>query len=428
MFDTLKDLFLHNQLFTGGFLLMISGAAMALCRKLPLQIWSLVKRRFILKVEVLNNDQVFQWLKIWLDAQPYSKKARALSVSSAESDSSRTSPVPVSQSPESKRPRPKLIFTPAPGVHFFFYKNRFIWLERTRSEATDKEGWTSYRESFQIRVFGRSQDVVRSLIIEAMELALPPEDLRVSIFANAGDYWRQVALKQPRNIDSVILPCDTLDGLLSDVNRFTSSELYYTDLGIPYRRGYLLYGVPGSGKTSSIVALAGALRMNLYILNLADRWMTDDILNRLLADTSERSILLLEDVDAVFTARQSTDPRAAGISFSGLLNALDGAASREGRILFMTTNHAEKLDPALIRPGRADVHIEFSYATQEQIIKFFIRFFPDSSRNQAEQYAYSYTHRDVAMAEIQQHLLENRDSLESALASAAPKYLSAVAD
>jgi len=129
------------------------------------------------------------------------------------------------------------------------------------------------------------------------------------------------------------------------------------DKGVPYRRGYLLYGPPGTGKTSFTQAIAGELKLNICYLNLSNGNMDDDGLNRALNNAPSQSIILLEDIDGIFVARESVNQgREGGVSFSGLLNALDGVRSQEGRILFMTTNHREKLDPALMRPGRADFH------------------------------------------------------------------------
>lgn len=76
--------------------------------------------------------------------------------------------------------------------------------------------------------------------------------------------------------------------------------------GIPYRRGYLLHGPPGSGKTSFIQALAGSLNYNICLLNLAERGLTDDKLNHLLGLVPDRSIILLEDVDSAFNRRVQT--------------------------------------------------------------------------------------------------------------------------
>lgn len=83
-----------------------------------------------------------------------------------------------------------------------------------------------------------------------------------------------------------------------------------------------------------------------------------------MGDAPANSILLLEDVDSMFLQREETS-RQRGISFSGFLNALDGVRSQEGQILFMTTNHREKLDDALLRPGRADVQVKLDYASEK---------------------------------------------------------------
>lgn len=152
--------------------------------------------------------------------------------------------------------------------------------------------------------------------------------------------------------------------LCDDIQKFQNSEEWYQKRGIPYRRGYLLYGPPGTGKTSFTLAVAGALKLNICYLNLSSGRLDDDDLNDVLSSAPDNSIILLEDIDAIFVQRESvTQGHQRGVSFSGLLNALDGVRSQEGSILFMTTNHREKLDPALLRPGRCDVHVELCNAT-----------------------------------------------------------------
>lgn len=122
----------------------------------------------------------------------------------------------------------------------------------------------------------------------------------------------------------------------------------------------MLYGPPGTGKTSFTQAIAGALKLNICYLNLSGDRLCDDGLNRALNDAPAQSIILLEDIDGIFIKREYVDRNGITrsrrrVTFSGLLNALDGIRSQEGRILFMTTNHREKLDPALLRPGRCDM-------------------------------------------------------------------------
>jgi chaperone BCS1 len=120
-------------------------------------------------------------------------------------------------------------------------------------------------------------------------------------------------------------------------------------------------------------------------LNLSNGEIDDDQLNRLLSDAPERSIILLEDIDAMFVARDSMQRRK--LSFSGFLNALDGVRSQEGQVLFMTTNHKERLDAALLRPGRADVQVKLNYASEKQMKGLYLRFFPDAGDTKAQEFA-----------------------------------------
>eukprot|EP00461_Guttulinopsis_vulgaris_P004644 UN04646 len=112
---------------------------------------------------------------------------------------------------------------------------------------------------------------------------------------------------------------------------------------------------------------------SICVLSLNDRGLSDDRLLHLMTDIPPRSIVLLEDIDAVFNQRESS----YSVTFSGLLNALDGVTSIDERIVFMTTNHLEKLDPALIRPGRVDAKIFIGDSTPYQQKKMFKTFFPD---------------------------------------------------
>ena len=115
-------------------------------------------------------------------------------------------------------------------------------------------------------------------------------------------------------------------------------------------------------------------------MNLADPNLTDDRLNYLMNNLPERSIMLLEDIDAAFVKRNKNEEGYVnGVTFSGLLNALDGVASSEEIITFMTTNHPEKLDPAVMRPGRIDYIALVGNATEYQIRQMFLRFYPEET-------------------------------------------------
>jgi chaperone BCS1 len=143
--------------------------------------------------------------------------------------------------------------------------------------------------------------------------------------------------------------------------------------------------------------------------------LTDDAIAEYLRDAPQNSVIVLEDVDAIFverTASKDGDSKKGGsttVSFSGLLNALDGVASQEGRLLFMTTNHIEKLDPALIRPGRCDVQLQLKLASKNQMERMFLRFYPGETEL-AKAFAASLPANELSMAALQGYFLKCSDS------------------
>jgi hypothetical protein len=184
--------------------------------------------------------------------------------------------------------------------------------------------------------------------------------------ARWGD-WRVLRDLPPRSLDSVILPAGHLDGITADLRQFLASETRYATYGIPWTRGYLFHGPPGTGKTSTARALSASLGLDVYFLSLSDL-DNDAALNQLIGQVPPRAVLLLEDVDVAHAATDRDDTRK-GVTLSGVLNALDGVVTPHGLIKVLTTNDRTQLDPALIRPGRADYEIEMTYLVPEQMTR-----------------------------------------------------------
>ncbi|KAG9459250.1 hypothetical protein H6P81_003758 [Aristolochia fimbriata] len=185
----------------------------------------------------------------------------------------------------------------------------------------------------------------------------------------SADAWSSVNLKHAATIDKVAMEPDLKSSLVADLDRFLSRKDYYLKVGKAWKRGYLLYGPPGTGKSTLIAAIAKYVNFNIYELQLSN-FTTDFELRGLLLSITNRSILIIEDIDCV----KCTSDRRAGyggrtvdssVSLSALLNLIDGLWSCMGeeRIIIFTTNHKENLDPALLRPGRMDMHIRMSYCT-----------------------------------------------------------------
>mmetsp|Transcript_22674 Transcript_22674/g.37922 ORF Transcript_22674/g.37922 Transcript_22674/m.37922 type:complete len:959 (+) Transcript_22674:1747-4623(+) len=310
---------------------------------------------------------------------------------------------------------PELDMRPTRNVLTTFrYKGRRIYLVRSKGQTitTGYDRRPLTMETIVLSCWGRDNKILRDLLKDAMLEKIEQSSGELNIFVLSNGWmggWERAMSKPPREKSTVVLDSSISDELLHDARTFLTSRKWYSDRGIPYRRGYLLYGPPGCGKTSFVQVVAGELKQDMCMLSLSDQSLDDSRLAANLREAPLNSIILLEDVDAVFVSREVQKNSKATVTFSGLLNAIDGVASQEGRMLFMTTNHIEKLDPALIRPGRCDVRVELKKASSMQMKQLFLRFFPEDYKH-AEQFAMKLPKFELSMAQLQGHLLENRSN------------------
>ena len=161
------------------------------------------------------------------------------------------------------------------------------------------------------------------------------------------------------------------------------------------------------------------MKLNICYLNLSGDTLCDDGLNRALNDAPQQSIILLEDIDGIFVEREDVNRnqnrrRRRRVTFAGLLNALDGVRSQEGRIIFMTTNHREKLDPALLRPGRCDMQVLLNNASSLQMKNLFNKFYPNNEK-EAIEFSQRLPEHKLSMAKLQGHFLKYRDTPQKTL-------------
>ena len=387
MFQTVMDqvwnaLFGQGNAFLQGGLILGALASVGYWLKsLPAKLWSLFLFHCTVIVDVLSTDEAYQWLLLWLDQQAYTKKARRVSLRNVTA----------------KNGDMKSLLVPAKGHHWFMYKGLPVWLQRRKDdEGAAPSGQQSLsdalapKERLSIRTIGRKRERLSLIIDEAKHLyeAVTTDKLRVKT-RRWGEWASTVRRKRP--LDSVFMPPQGKH-LLKDMRRFMQTEEWYRKMCIPYRRRYLLMGPPGTGKTSTAEALASELDIPVYIINLAN--MSDSGLEEAIAQISCESafMLLLEDVDTVISKRAEAAPEDdtpqpattvnSKLSLGTLLNVLDGMQAADNILLVMTTNHPDRLDTALKRKGRADVHVEFCYATEEQISAALNKFLPNATPEQ----------------------------------------------
>ncbi|CAL5083254.1 unnamed protein product [Urochloa decumbens] len=199
----------------------------------------------------------------------------------------------------------------------------------------------------------------------------------IEIFMNMGSSWNGITRHHPATFDTLAMDPALKDGIIADLDRFLKRREYYRRIGKTWKRGYLLYGPSGTGKSSLAAAMANYLHFNLYDLDLSEVH-TNSMLQRLLFGMDNRSILVIEDIDCCFSAASreenpddagpdSSSDSGKGITLSGLLNFIDGLWSTcgEQRIIVFTTTCKDRLDPALLRPGCMDMHIYMGYCCWE---------------------------------------------------------------
>ncbi|ORX39974.1 P-loop containing nucleoside triphosphate hydrolase protein [Kockovaella imperatae] len=292
-----------------------------------------------------------------------------------------------------------------------------IWINRHSGKFARSS--LHNKDHFRIRTYAFQNNALRAFLVAAHDALHAKQEKEIHIFhpKRINPNWQLPVSRPHRPWSSVLLPGNIKEHMLKDMKAFFSDKemKWYGARGIPHRRGYLFHGSPGAGKTTLTTALASKLSLDIYAINPGQRGMDDAKLNKLLRDCAPRSIILIEDIDCVFGRDGVKDrlmvedeegnvvppldsirgdqqgqssahltPMLGGshdlapstVSLAGLLNAIDGVSSQEGCILIASTNHLERLDPALSRAGRFDVKVSFANAMPTQARALFQHFYP----------------------------------------------------
>lgn len=338
----------------------LTGGALFTLRQAPATVWAWLQHLLTVTLVIEPREEAFAFVTQWLSNRPAVNRARQIMIVEGY---------------DYKEQRWRWRMTLGRGLHLLSYGGAWIFVYRDVKETGDIGsliGAATTQRLFLISL-GRSQVALRRLIDEAKAEYFG--DGLVKIFIYDGG-WLCVDRRPPRPLETVFLPAEQKRRIIDDLRAFTEARDLYRRRGAPWRRGYLLCGPPGTGKTTIIFAAAGALGRPIYAISL-DSIKSDNELITAINSVVGDAIVVIEDIDAARMTRNREDLRAAedkaaaaglgglakpetqsGVTLSGLLNAIDGLAAREGRILFATTNHPERLDPALLRPGRFDLRQE----------------------------------------------------------------------
>ncbi|KAL6576114.1 hypothetical protein OROHE_000585 [Orobanche hederae] len=257
------------------------------------------------------------------------------------------------------------------------------------------------KRSFRLTFHKRHREIVTTkylMYVLSEGQAITVKERRRKLYTNnkndggyRGSLWSHVLFHHPATFDALAMDPEKKEDIIKDLRRFADSKDYYAKIGKAWKRGYLLFGPPGTGKSTMIAAMANLLEYDVYDIELtAVKDNTE--LRKFLIDTSSKSIIVIEDIDCSLDLTKQREKKndekdvekkdtlkenlqrmgennhkSSHVTLSGLLNFIDGlwSACGDERLIVFTTNYVERLDPALIRRGRMDKHIELSYCEYE---------------------------------------------------------------
>lgn len=295
-----------------------------------------------------------------------------------------------------------IYFTPAASqISVFKYNGRLFAFSR-QPEKDVFGSWAVRREKLHFYTAPWNKQALRDFLAGIQKTVAEKDNDSLMIrraFKYGSDFRWAVALsKQPRRLSTIALDHDLKNQIISDIQDYLlpRTRRWHRLRNFPYRRGYLFYGPPGTGKSSFCLAIASLLQLDIYVIDLTMNGLDENTLTLLFQSLPERCIVLFEDVDqAGIQKRKSEKPlletpeeingkecivaEAPGrerplnsLTLAAVLNVTDGVSAQDGRVLMMTTNHIDQLDPALIRPGRVDMKAFFGCAQRFAIAELFL--------------------------------------------------------
>ena len=393
MMKDIIELVNSNQVLIAGLGLSSMGLITFWIRDIPVKIFKFFKRQFTTDLIIHNYDTIFYEVLKWIKSENKNKNFRTLKLNNGRWGNS-----------------DDLAITMGYGFHIVRYKRRylFIYYDMSKESISDK-----VKESIIIVKFGRNKKLFEELLKD-IELSNKDND-KLTLY-KMGDCWQFSNYVRKRPLDTIFIEKDKKKLLIDNLNQFKGRESWYLENGIPYQYGILLYGDPGTGKTSLIKAIASVFDYDIYYL--APSKLSS--IAQALTDCPENAIVVIEDIDTNTVVhergnqevenKQNTSDEFlnsfAQLNLSDILNSIDGLNNVHGRVLICTTNHIEQLDKALIRPGRFDLLVEIGFVNKEILKEFLTFYFPkvpiDLNNVNIK--------KDLSVASLQNMVLLNYDS------------------
>lgn len=388
---------LNAALILNGLVVVAGGFLINQLKAGPSKLWGLVLRCCSITIETPENNDGFHIIRQFIAQQRFLFRVRKLSLLRRMG----------------KDGQQVWDYPPSPGSHYFWWEGRPACFHRHRREL-EGGGHIAVFETLTVRFFLGDRGTISRFLAAAEKFCEIPPDEVLRIQGFSGGNWSPLRERDKRSLGTVFLPGGLVADLVAKIGEFHRSRDWYRDHGIPHRMGILLEGPPGNGKTTLIKALASHFNRTLVTIPLGSRGTDDERLLSVFGQLNQ-NFVVAEDVDCLtgFDGRErpgSDSQVGSHLTFSGLLNAIDGVASSEGYVLFFTTNHPEKLDPALLRPGRIDHVIHIGNVERGQGGAYFRSFYGPGHEAEASAFVDRFADGMCSMAELQNHLMTYRDA------------------
>ncbi len=324
--------------------------------------YSITRVSLSLTVEDVEHKEAYVWLSHWVENNLRNRRINSLLLRKHDDDDD-----------DSMKEGLQFRLIPEYGTYYMKYRKRLMVIGHRKDSQPNV---TRARPTHYMRLqiwFASDRNIMLDIIREAKLAYEETQPFNVEYFRidQYGD-WKEEAIP-PRALKSVYHPNGLIPDLIGDVQTYLDSKNIYADLGIPYRRGYLLAGPPGTGKSTLILAVASHFKLPIYSVPLRGTEITAERVAQLLSNCRKPSLIAFEDVDCLKVATSRNSKSGEALTMADLLNVIDGIGASEDRVLFMTTNHPERLDGALTRAGRVDRKFYIDYARDEELQSFHAR-------------------------------------------------------
>lgn len=387
--------FTSPQLIITGLLLSLIGTIAFSFKQLPGKAWQWIRSRIVYTVKVYQTDYLFDLLEDYM-FDNYNNVYRDVEAV-----------INKVELPGKEWSGFKIQYKQEDTVFIIRVNGKKIMVNKAKTKL---EAATTMRDAFY-RHYNISGLYAKKEINGLLEHIVATYNSKMKFSINIYTHdsygnWVHANELTTKPFDKVILDPELKKFLKDDIDRFNNSKEWYLERNIPYKRCYCFEGDPGNGKTTIALALSRYLKRDVYVLSL-NSLEKDEAMLRAFSNIPKSSSLLIEDIDRAFSKRDNKDSK---VSFSSLLNCMDGALYKEGTLCFITTNHLDQLDPALIRAGRTDVIREITKPSHELIQQYVGMFF-----NQNNFMMYPKLKQNLSMSQVQEICIQHRDSLSECL-------------